>query len=295
MPGTANADDHVATGADSSGNLYFAVKTQGGGASDPLINVYKRTPAGVWSQYPVTETGEVPEQSRPSLVVDDENLELYVFMSDTNSGNGNRKKVSLTSLNDLAEAPLVSVFSSENQLFDNLITPRYQVTSDSGLVVLAHDSVEHVVWWVIALASCGSEGEAPCSEECGTDATPPCPEDVDECRILSGNVRFKNHEIRWGLENEGDVPATIGLISLGWPNRLGQLREIRLGPRIFGGLISPSFAEITIFEGRDQKRRIDPGRMKELRFNFGRRLRHPNEVYHIRVEFEEGCEVELDQ
>ena len=295
LPGTATSDDHVATAADSSGNLYFVVKTQGGGPSDPLINLYKRTPAGVWSQYPVTETREDPEQSRPSLVVDDGKSELYVFMSDTNYGNGNHKKVSLTSLSDLAGAPLVSIFSSENHLFGNIITPRHRITLESGLVVLAHDLVDQTVWWARVLAPCGTEGGPPCSEECGTYGNPPCPEDVKECRILSGNVRFNNSEIRWRLENEGDIPATIRLISLGWSNRLGQLREVRLGPKIFGGLISPSSADITSFEGRDQKRRIDPGKIKELTFKLGRKLRNRNEVYHIRVEFEEGCEVELDR
>ena len=53
--------------------------------------------------------------------------------------------------------------------------------------------------------------------------------------------------------------------------------------------MSTSFANITRFAGRDQKRRIGPGMTKELRFKFWRKLRNRNEVYRIRVEFKEGC------
>ena len=71
--GTEQADDHVSTAHDADGNAYFAVKTESGGPIDPLIKLYKRTPAGVWTTYKVTKR-EPRRVARPSIVIDDQNL-----------------------------------------------------------------------------------------------------------------------------------------------------------------------------------------------------------------------------
>jgi hypothetical protein len=147
MPiGTEGSDDHASAARDASENVYFGVKTEGGGATDPLIKLFKRTAAGVWSQFTVTETQETPEQSRPSLVVDEENSELYVYTNDS-AGGGNRVVASLTSLEDLTTAPLAVMFDGGQAAFSDLITPRQAVDTSTGIVVLAHNTSEQTVWF----------------------------------------------------------------------------------------------------------------------------------------------------
>jgi hypothetical protein len=145
--GVEMADDHVSAARDPDGNAYFAVKTEGGAPTDPLIEVFKRTPDGVWSRFKVTETQEVPEQSRPSLVIDEENRELYVYTNDVEHGDANRIKVSLDSLGDLATEPLTVMFDGDQAAFGNVITPRHRVDTQTGIVVLAQNNSEDSVWF----------------------------------------------------------------------------------------------------------------------------------------------------
>ncbi len=121
--GSERADDHVSAARDVGENQYFAVKTEGGAATDPLIKLYKRTPGGTWAQFTVTETQEVPEQSRPSIVVNKETAEIFIYTNDTVGGDGNRMQASLGALEDLADAPLTTVFSSPGKAFFDIITP----------------------------------------------------------------------------------------------------------------------------------------------------------------------------
>ena len=147
--GSEQADDHVSGARDANENQYFAVKTEGGSTTDPLINLYRRTAAGVWSQFTVSQAQDSPEQTRPSLVIDDSNATLSVYTSDTGSGNGlgSRKTVSLSALGGLAGAPLVPVFTIPGTVFNDLITPRQQVTGSSGVVVLGHNRTDQTVWF----------------------------------------------------------------------------------------------------------------------------------------------------
>jgi hypothetical protein len=146
--GLEQADDHVSAARDGAENQYFAVKTESGAPTDPLIKLYKRTAGGAWSQYAVTTTQEAPEQSRPSLVLDEDAGVLRVYTNDTGGGNGKQKKASLTALGTLAGAPFTVLFSQQAGAFDNLITPRQAVhIATSGIVVLAHNTTEETVWF----------------------------------------------------------------------------------------------------------------------------------------------------
>lgn len=171
--GLEGADDHVSAARDGNENQYFAVKTDLGAPTDPLIKLYKRTAGGTWSQFKVTEVQEVPEKTRPSIVIDEVNAEIYVYMSDTAGGDGNRVKARLDSLEDLATALFTLVFSEVDGDFDNLMTPRQSVDSASGIVVLAHNTTEETVWF-------------------GAEEVPPC--------VLSQGF-WKNHPEDWPVSD----------------------------------------------------------------------------------------------
>ena len=138
---------------DAAGNQYFAVKTEGGGPNDALIKLFKRTPGGTWSQYTATATQESPEESRPSLVIDDQNRDLYIYsngaemVSGTERNGVHKEAVSLDALETLATAPFVTVFTSPNTIFTDVITPRQAINAQSGIVTLAHNRTVETVWF----------------------------------------------------------------------------------------------------------------------------------------------------
>jgi hypothetical protein len=171
--GVEQADDHVSAARDPAGNQYFAVKTESGNPTDPLIKLFKRTPAGGWSQFKVTETQDVPEQSRPSIVIDEENAEIYIYMNgaevvSSTERVSSRKKASLNALGDLAGAPLVPVFSMAGKIFTDVSTPRDLVNSSRDSVVLAHNRTDDTVWFAI-------EEIAPASTATPSPTTTPTP------------------------------------------------------------------------------------------------------------------------
>lgn len=149
--GSEQSDDHVSAAGDSAGNVYFAVKTEGGGPSDPLIKLYRRTPDGRWTQHKITETQEVPEQSRPSIVIDEQARTISVYVNGAEVVGSDRReagrfRASLDSLDDLAGAEFVPLFDEPGTVFTDVMTPRHPVTAQSGIVVLAHNRTDTEVW-----------------------------------------------------------------------------------------------------------------------------------------------------
>lgn len=150
--GSEESDDHVSAARDAFGNLYFAVKTEGGRGPDPLIRLFKRTPSGQWSDYSVTASADVPEESRPSIVIDDTNAEIHIYTNGAEVVSQAEREASRVSapLNDLSlieTAPFETIFSEANTIFTDVITPRQSVTSGSDLVVLAHNRTDASVWY----------------------------------------------------------------------------------------------------------------------------------------------------
>src|SRR6185503_7379769 len=161
-------------------NQYFVAKTQDGHASDPLIDLYQRTPDGTWSQFPVTETREQPEQSRPSLVLDEENDQVFIFTNDTQGGFGRRKRGRLSVLSDLATAPLTTVFAGGGLVFVDLISPREGASMERGTLILANEVNRATVWY-------------------SDEATP-------NCRVTSGALTIKKRDLEWRISNVGTIP-----------------------------------------------------------------------------------------
>ena len=147
------SDDHVSSARDGDGNMYFAVKTENGSPTSPRLRLFKRTPKGAWSAFTVTTAQEVPEHSRPSLVVDDERRTLTVYLNeaevvgDSVRRAGRKGPVSLDSLADLASTPVVPIFDLANKVFTDVITPRFPVNSETGVVVLVHNRTDAQVWY----------------------------------------------------------------------------------------------------------------------------------------------------
>lgn len=156
--GREQSDDHVSAATDVASNQYFAVKTENGNNSDPLIKLYKRTPAGEWFQYPVTKTGDIPEQSRPSIVIDEERQLIHIYTNgaeivNEKSRTAGRFTASLDALSELPGALFTPVFAAPDTVFTDVITPRHRVSSQSGTVVLVHNRDDETIWFDATLAS----------------------------------------------------------------------------------------------------------------------------------------------
>ncbi len=140
------SDDHVCAARDEDENQYFVAKTEGGTPVSPRIQVFKRTPDGVWSRYEVTTAEELPRQTRPSVVLDDRNDRLYVFSTNEGGGDGVRVRAPLNQLELLSSAPQFVLFHEPGAVFDDAIAPRGHVEGTSGVVVLAHNETARTVW-----------------------------------------------------------------------------------------------------------------------------------------------------
>lgn len=150
--GREQSDDHVSAAVDAAFNQYFAVKTENGDPSDPLIKLFKRTPAGMWFQFPVTNTEDTPEQSRPSIVIDEERSLLHIYANgaeivDEEARIAGRYSARLETPADFAGATFEPLFDANGTVFTDVITPRNPVNMRSGIVVLAHNRSDSTIWF----------------------------------------------------------------------------------------------------------------------------------------------------
>ncbi len=142
--GTLGADGHISVKTDASGRFIAAVKTNHVTGTDPLIEVLARTgnadAAGTWATHSVSSVNQ--NGTRPVLVLDSENNEANVFITDTDAGVGHylitRRTAPLTTLNFGAAAigtPFIS--STANGYINNSTSTKQITTAASGIIVLA--------------------------------------------------------------------------------------------------------------------------------------------------------------
>ena len=144
--GTNSADGHVSVKTDANGRVVAAVKTSRTTGTDPLIDVLARTgnsdAVGTWSNRNVSSVNQ--HGTRPVLVLDEENSEANVFITDTTLGAGHylitRRTAPLATLAFGAASigtPFIS--STANGHLNNATAAKLPTNVSSGIVVLAAD------------------------------------------------------------------------------------------------------------------------------------------------------------
>ena len=139
----AVADDHINIKilSDADGNVYASTKTSLSGSNDPLIVLLKRTAGGTWRQHTVSK--KKYNHTRPILMIDETNRELYVFMT-------KRKVTPQAIYYKKTDLDNISFATGDGTLFikadaaDKMNDPtstRQSVSSASGIVVLASDEI----------------------------------------------------------------------------------------------------------------------------------------------------------
>jgi len=85
-----------------------------------------------------------------------------------------------------------------------------------------------------------------------------------------GEPQFGGNKARWSLTNNGGSPATINSIFLSWPETNRKLKKVKLGKdTIFDQKRDPTSTTIdSDWKGGADKRTIEPGETKVLRFEF---------------------------
>ena len=154
----AVADDHlnIKMTNDGGGNLYLATKTSLSGTTAPGIYLLRRGFGGGWTKYVVATKAD--DYTRPIVVIDDENRELYVFAK---SGSYiTKKKVSLDNISFPSGKGDAFIESSDNSDINDATTSKHNVNSMTGILILASDEVNRY-YYHNYLTLAGNGGAAP--------------------------------------------------------------------------------------------------------------------------------------
>ncbi|MGH7597988.1 MAG: DUF7594 domain-containing protein, partial [bacterium] len=206
--GSSLTDDHlnIKMTSDGGGNLYVATKTSLSGTNVPGIYLLKRSFAGEWTKYVVATKAE--DYTRPVVVIDDENRELYVIGK--NGSNIYKKKVNLDNINFPSGAGDPLIKSSGGADINDATVSKHNVNSTTGLLVLASDEVNRYYYHnYIALSSSGPPPPtiASFSPANGSTDTP--------VTIIGNNfngvtsVKFNGTTAGFSINSSGQITATV--------------------------------------------------------------------------------------
>ena len=139
----AMSDDHVSITRDGSATnnrLFIGVKTEGGGSEAPDHAVFRREadPAGTWT---IAEFDG--GQSRPSVVYDQTNDDLYFITTNASSGNVEFRKAPASTL---IFGPVEVLIDGGGDDFINGGAAHAPVTSQSGLLYVAGNKSTGDIW-----------------------------------------------------------------------------------------------------------------------------------------------------
>ncbi|MGH7494304.1 MAG: fibronectin type III domain-containing protein, partial [bacterium] len=133
------ADDHINLKSTIDGAVYAATKTGVDNSNDPNIYLLKRGANGIWSKYLVGTKAQ--NHSRPILLIDEQNRNIYVFMPalDEVPRPIYMKSSDLDNIQFPAGFGTVFIESASDELINNPTSTRQNVNGTTGILVLASD------------------------------------------------------------------------------------------------------------------------------------------------------------
>ena len=147
LSGEAGSDDHLCV--RSFGNIvYVATKVERTADNNEPIALFVRQPAGTWARHEVVPTGDAGNRpTRPSVVIDGDNGNIYVMWGQINAPHESQyKAVALDSLGDLEAQTATVLLDGPPTYNDGALAPRAPIGSESGLLVVANDFDSDDVW-----------------------------------------------------------------------------------------------------------------------------------------------------
>jgi PKD repeat protein len=200
LQGPGLADDHINLKTDSSGRVYAAVKTSKTSNPDPLIMLLVRSAAGTWSNHVFGL--EQDNHTRPIVEIDEEHGILHMFA--TSSGSGGSIMEKTTPLNSISFAPGkgTPVITDADGVVNNATSTKQNVSSTTGLVVLAHSS--KTVYFHAFDSLSGGGPSPPAASFTAAPTSGVAPLTVQFTDTSSGTVDSR----AWDFQNDGVVDST---------------------------------------------------------------------------------------
>jgi hypothetical protein len=156
LPPNTQCDDHIAMTVSASNEVLMAIKTHPNLAGATGIGLYKRAATGGWSNCFTVFTGSA--ETRPGLVIDETNNELYIFTLLLSSPRyGRYKKCAIGNEASLAAAEVKTYFQNAADDFYNVSTPGHRVNSCTGLLVAAENNTAAQTWYQVFPISEGED------------------------------------------------------------------------------------------------------------------------------------------
>lgn len=178
-----SADDHInvkSLHADDAGNVFAVVKTSFSGNGEPGIVLLactggSCTTAADWQAHVVYERQPGPKKTRPILLIDTENRDLYVFMADTSGGVVYYKKSSIDAITFPGGEG--TPFIDFNQDIDDPSSTKQNLTESTHLVVIASDNTHyyHNCLTLTELNECPGPQPPPTATPSPTSTATPSP------------------------------------------------------------------------------------------------------------------------
>lgn len=142
---SASTDDHISLRsleADAAGNVFAAIKGSYVNADEPQIFVLgctgDCTQTSQWRSAVAFTRNAQPYKTRPILLLDTTNRQVYVFVTDTGGGNAYYKKASYDTL--AFPTGNGTTFIDYSSTVNNVTSTKQSVNLSSGIVVLASSS-----------------------------------------------------------------------------------------------------------------------------------------------------------
>lgn len=179
-----SADDHInvkALQSDSAGNVFAVVKTSFSNLGEPGIVLLACTggsctsPAN-WNAHVVYERQSGTQKTRPILLIDTDNRDVYVFMADTGGGEIYYKKSGIDSIS--FPGGVGTTFIDFGASIDDPSSTKQNLNENTRLVVIASDSryYYHNCLTLTGSAECpGSEPPPPTNTPTATATATPSP------------------------------------------------------------------------------------------------------------------------
>ncbi|MDZ7359894.1 MAG: hypothetical protein ONB46_04100 [candidate division KSB1 bacterium] len=150
---SALSDDHLSMAVSPNNEIFFVCKTHPNSSSAAGIGLLKRSAGGNWQNFTVQQGGG---WTRPAIVIDETNKELYVFGTQEASPKyGQYKKCAIGNENSLKNATPVNIFDDSG--FNNLSVPQHRVTGATEMLVCVEKSSGSEIWYnLLPISGSGS-------------------------------------------------------------------------------------------------------------------------------------------
>jgi hypothetical protein len=147
------ADDHINLALSDDGRIFAVTKTSVDDATGPVEGpttaqfiLSVRSLGGIWKFYDVAEVSSV-FKTRPIVVLDEENDDVYVFYHDNKAIVSKRTPMFHI---DFGNPPTI-ILSAPDVSINNVTSTKQNVTSENGLFILATGSDKKVYSEILSL------------------------------------------------------------------------------------------------------------------------------------------------